>query len=110
MDITQFQIIKRDLRQLKTYIFDNTINEWTKVIVIYNMILFFNQVQIAYVLLDSLVRDTNTQFINQFKNVYLFFFLLCNIRNSYLYFIVNVSKINKELASNLYSNTKEYFF
>ena len=38
-DITKYQLIKRDIRELKSYLFtDNDINNWNKLIVIYNFI------------------------------------------------------------------------
>jgi hypothetical protein len=105
-----FQLIKRDIRTLKHYIIkDNDINDWNKIIIIYNFYLIFNHLYIAYYLIDHISKDNNNNFVVQFGNIYVFFFILCNLRNSYLYCILNISKIDKNLANSLYGNTKEYF-
>lgn len=102
-------LVKKDFKELKTYIFsENDINDWDKIIIIYNFYLFFSHLYIAYVLMDIISHD-NSSFKSQFINVYIFFFTLCNLKNSYAYFILNVSKINYNLANNLYKNTHEYF-
>jgi hypothetical protein len=104
-----FQLIRRDIRELKSYLFqDNDINDWDKIIVIYNFYLFYSHFYILYNLMNY-INHNNTNLLDQYKSIYLFFFILCNIRNSYLYFILNVSKINNNLANSLYNNTKKYF-
>lgn len=105
-----FQIIKRDIRALKHYIIkDNEINDWDKIIIVYNFYLIFNHLYIAYYLIDYISKDNSNNIGVQFGNIYVFFFILCNLRNSYLYCILNISKIDKNLADSLYANTKEYF-
>jgi hypothetical protein len=105
----ELALIKNDFRELRHFLFeDNNINDWDKIIVIYNMYLFFNHVYMLYYLLDNLMKDKSS-FTTQFKTIYLFFFLLCNLKNSYLYFILNVNKIDNKLAHSLYTNTKQYF-
>ena len=102
-------LIRNDFRELRSYIFnENDINNWDKIIILYNFYLFFNHVYILYILLDQ-IQKSKKSFIEQFNSIYLFFFILCNLRNSYLYFIYNVSKINKNLGDSMYHNTKEYF-
>jgi hypothetical protein len=112
MDIitsSNFQLIRSDFRELKVYIFkDDSINDWDKIILIYNFYLFVNHLYITYYLLDIITKD-KSDFIHQFKNIYLFFFILCNLKNSYLYFIFNVSKIDKNLANRLFLHSKDYF-
>jgi len=103
-------LIKRDFRELRSYVFgENDINDWDRLIIIYNLYLFFNHLYILYALIDYISKDKNQSFLNQFKNIYLFFFILCNVRTSYFYFIYNVAKINKNLSDSFYKNTKEYF-
>jgi len=103
-----FQLIKKDIKTLKNYIIkDNDINDWNKIIIIYNFYLIFNHLYIVYYLIDHISKDNNI--VIQFGNIYIFFFILCNLRNSYLYCILNISKIDKNLANSLYKNTKEYF-
>lgn len=105
----ELAVIKNDFRELRRFLFEpNEINDWDKIIVLYNIYLFFNHVYMLYYLLDTLMKD-NSSFTQQFKTIYLFFFLLCNLKNSYLYFILNVNRIDTKLADNLYNNTKQYF-
>jgi hypothetical protein len=107
---SNFQLIKRDFRTLKDFIFkDNNINDWDKIIIIYNLYLIFNHLYIAYYLIDYISKNNNNNIILQFRDVYIFFFILCNLKNSYLYCIFNISKIDKKLANSFYTNTKEYF-
>ncbi len=106
MDLT---VIQKDFKTLKGFIIeDNNVNDWDKIIVLYNIYLFFNHLQMLYYLMDYINRD-NLNITTQFKTIYLFFFLLCNLRNSYMYFIINVSKIDNNLSDSFYNNTKQYF-
>jgi hypothetical protein len=103
------ELIRRDVRSLKEYIIrDNHIHNWDKIIIIYNFYLLFHHMYIAYHLIDYISKD-NSHFLVQFRNIYIFFFILCNLKNSYLYLILNIYKIDKNLADSLYKNTKEYF-
>ena len=105
----ELSLIRKDFRDLKGYIVaDNDVNNWDKIIVLYKIYLFFNHLQMLYYLMDYIRKD-NISFIEQFKTVYLFFFLLCNLRNSYMYFILNVHKIDKKLGDSFYQNTNMYF-
>ena len=105
----ELSLIQKDFKELKGYIVaENDVNNWDKIIILYNIYLFFNHIQMLYYLMDYIRKD-NLNFVEQFKTIYLFFFLLCNLRNSYLYFILNVSKIDKELGNRFYENTKMYF-
>ena len=91
----EFVLIKRDFRDLKVHLFsNNNINDWNKILIIYNLYLFFNHLYISYNLINIISNDKNTEFIHQFKNIYIFFFILCNLKNSYGYFILNVHKID----------------
>ena len=104
-----FQLVKRDLRQLKSHIFNqNKINDWDKIIILYNFYLFFSHAYISYYLLD-IVTKKNNNIKEDFKSIFLFFFILCNLRTSYLYFILNIRKIDVNLSESLYKNTKQYF-
>ena len=107
--LANFQLIKRDVRALKKYIvYDDNINNWTKIIVIYNFYLFLNHLCGIFLLMNNLVKS-NGDFKDEYKKIFMFFFYLCNLKNSYLYFILNVSKIDNNLANSFYSNTKKYF-
>jgi len=102
----KFKLIKRDLRTLRTNLFDeNEINNWRKLIIIYSLYLLHLQIYLSYCIMQYCNNSSN----NNFKMVFLFFFLICNIRTSYMYSIVNVYKINQPLAHNLHTNLKEYF-
>ena len=70
--------------------------------------LFFSNLYIAYYLIDVLSKG-DQNFMVQFRNVYLFFFILCSVRTSYMYLIINISKIDAKLGMDIYNNTKEYF-
>jgi hypothetical protein len=114
MDIisdNKFQLIRQDVKILKKYLFnDNNINDWSKIIIIYNLYLFFNNLYICYLLIDYISNDTkNSSISKDFKNIYVFFFILCSLKSSYLYLIYNTSKIDLNLANSIYNNTKEYF-
>lgn len=105
-----FQLVRKDFRELKVHLFtENNINDWNKIIIIYNLYIFFNHLYILYNLIDIISKDNNTDFVHQFKNIYIFFFILCNVKNSYLYFILNTAKIDKKLANSFYKNTHQYF-
>ena len=104
-----FQLIKRDLRDLRSNLFGvNNINDWDKIIIIYNIFLIYNQMLITYTLLNALTNN-NATFSEQFRTIYLFFFILCSVKSSYLYFIYNVSKVDYELSMRMHSNFKNYF-
>jgi len=107
--MNNFQLIKRDIRAVKQYIFsDNDINNWHKIIILYNFYLIFNHLCIIFYLYDYILKY-NHNIIIEFRNIYIFFFMLCNLKRSYIYFISNIYKIDKQLAGSLYENTKEYF-
>ncbi len=102
-------LIQNDFKTLKGYIIaENDVNNWNKIIILYNIYIFFNHIQMLYYLLNH-IQNTKLSFIEQFKTVYLFFFLLCNLRTSYMYFIINVSKVDINLGNSFYNNTKQYF-
>ena len=106
----EFVLIKRDFRDLKIHLFsNNNINDWNKILIIYNLYLFFNHLYISYNLINIISNDNNTEFRHQFKNIYIFFFILCNLKNSYGYFILNVHKIDPKLANSFFKNTHHYF-
>jgi hypothetical protein len=100
-------LIKRDLRQVSKIIYeDNNINDWTKIIIAYNIYLIFSQTMLIIYYINYfniLINSTNN-----FKNIYMFFFLLCSLQNSYAYGILNIHKVNPELALNLHNNMKNY--
>jgi hypothetical protein len=105
-----FQLIKKDVKELKKYLFtENNINDWDKIIIIYNIYLFFSQLYILYTLIDIISKDNNDQFINQFKNIYIFFYILCCVKNLYATFIYNIAKIDLSLAQSFLKNTHKYF-
>jgi hypothetical protein len=107
---SNFQLIRTDFRVLKKDLFtENNINDWDKIIIIYNLYLFFNNLFILYSLINIISNDKSTKFVDQFKNIYLLFFIMCSIKNSYGYFILNVSKINPDLAYSFFKNSHKYF-
>ena len=110
VDYNNFQLIKRDFRVLKKDLFgENNINDWDKIIIIYTISIFLNNLYILYNLIDIISKDNNNNFYNQFKNIYFLFFIICSIKSSYGYFINNVIKINKNLGYSIFNNTHKYF-
>jgi hypothetical protein len=107
--MNKLQLIKANLKELKQYIVDeNELNNWDKIIIIYNFYIFFSNLYVAYYLINLLSKDNNNIVI-QFRNVYLFFYILCSIRTTYLYLIKNICKINIKLGISLYNNSCNYF-
>ena len=110
VDYNNFQLIKRDLRELRKNLFEeDKINEWDKIIIIYIISIFFNNLHILYNLIDIVSKDNNNNFQNQFKNIYILFIIILNIRSSYGYFINNIMKINPKLGMSIFNNTHKYF-
>jgi hypothetical protein len=105
----EFQLIKRDTRELQKILFtENDVNDWAKIIILYNMYLVYNQIILAYSLFDFLINDKSS-FEKQFTKIYAFFFLLCSIKTSYLYFIYNLSKTDYDLSMKMHNNLKNFF-
>lgn len=105
----KFQLIKRDVRILQKYISDNNdINNWRKIILIYNIYLLYNYLQINYYLINIL-SASNKPFKDEFKSIFLFFYMICSLNSTYSYFILNTSKIDYNLAMSFHNNLKEYF-
>ena len=105
----EFQLIKRDTRELQKILFtENDVNDWAKIIILYNMYLVYNQIILAYSLFNILVNDKSA-FEKQFTKIYAFFFLLCSIKTSYLYFIYNLSKTDYDLSMKMHNNLKNFF-
>ena len=99
MDFEKFSLIKRDARALKKVVFgENDINDWNKIIILYNLYLIVNFYQLNFYLVDFLSTNKNTTFKDDFKHLYLLFFFLCSLKASYGYLIVNVNKVDNGLA------------
>jgi hypothetical protein len=109
MDFEKFQLIKRDCRELRSLLFGyNIINDWQKLIVIYNIYLFISHIYVLYMFTDYFGHSTNS-FEDDFKKIFITFFVICNLQNTYRYFILNIAKLNYRLAKSMYNNTNEYF-
>jgi hypothetical protein len=109
MNFEKLNLIKRDSRELKAYLFDeNDINDWTKIIIIYNIYLFMVHYFIIYMFVDYFKYSQNS-FNEDYRKIFMMFFILCNLQNTYKYFILNVSKIDYKLGTRFYKNTNEYF-
>jgi hypothetical protein len=105
----KYQLIKRDTRELQKILFyENNINDWSKIIILYNMYLVYNQIRLAYLLFEIL-GNNKLPFEQEFIQIYAFFYLLCNIRTSYLYFIYNISKTDLDLSIRMHNNLKNFF-
>jgi len=99
-----FQIIRTDIKKVKKYILNNDINEYLKLNILYSICIFINNLYLLYYISNYISKD-NSDFITQIRNIYLFFFIICSLRSSYLYILYNISKIDKDLSNNLYKNT-----
>ena len=105
----KLQLVKQNVKDLQKYIFnDNDINNWRKIIIIYNIYLLYNYTRINYHLINVLI-NSNKDFKDEFKTLFFFFYFLCNLKTSYSYFILNTSKIDYNLAMRFHTNLKEYF-
>ena len=109
IDIQNFALLKRDVRALKAYLFtDNDINGWRKLIIIYNMYLLISHMYVLYKFAEYF-SYSDKSFSEDFKKVFMLFFVICNLQNTYRYGILNVSKIDPFLANDMYKHSKEYF-
>ena len=95
-------LVKRDLRQVSKIIYENNnVDNWTKIILVYNLYLVFSQILLVSYMINCLD-------INKFnlRTTYLLFFIMCNLQNAYGYGIKNIHKINPSLANSLHENLK----
>ena len=103
-------LLKNNFKRIKDIVFGiNDTNEWNKLIIIYNIILFFNHIYLFCIIIDNIRCNSKSNYLNEFINIYVIFFILCNIRTSYIYLIFNIYRIDKVCATNFYMNTKDYF-
>ena len=98
------QLIKRDSRELRKLIVENNngINDFDKQLLLFNILLVANQFNSIFRVLaysNIFYENKNKKFdIETFMVAYLFMGFL----NYYKYLILNVSKIDKNLANNLF--------
>ena len=60
LNIKEFQLIKKDLSVLRQDLFEeNGINDWDKIIIIYNFYMLINYVYYTYNLLGVLYKDNS---------------------------------------------------
>ena len=58
LNIQEFQLIKKDFSELRQDLFEeNGINDWDKIIIIYNFYLLMNYLYYTYSLLGTLYKD-----------------------------------------------------
>jgi hypothetical protein len=106
---SEFRLIKKDFSNLRKDLFEeNNINDWDKLIIIYNFYLLLNYVYFTYDLLNIVNKD-NADFRTQFLSLYLFFYCFTSMQSCYLYFIKNVCKINYKLGLEIHQNLKDFF-
>ena len=98
------QLIKSDSRELRKLIVENNngINDFDKQLLLFNILLVANQFNSIFRVLaysNIFYENKNKKFdIETFMVAYLFMGFL----NYYKYLILNVSKIDKNLANNLF--------
>ena len=110
IDIQKFIIIKRDVTDLRKLILDNNnVNEWNKMIILYTIFLMYQHVFATYTMMNKVMKYDEYNFKRDFKNLYMLFFFICNLRVAYLYMIKSVLKVDKGLGVRLHSTMGEYF-
>tara|TARA_A100001015_G_scaffold164322_1_gene182687 strand:+ start:1016 stop:1366 length:351 start_codon:yes stop_codon:yes gene_type:complete len=109
-ELQKYMLIKRDARELRQILFGiNDINDWNKLIILYTIFLMYQHFYLIYKFINKLNRPGPFNFQRDFKDVYIFFFFICNVRVIFLYMIKGICKVDKKLALSIHSNLKEYF-
>lgn len=110
-ELQKYLLIKRDVRDLRQIMFgnDNHIHDWDRIIIIYTIFLMYQHVFLLYNVMSKVVEHEDFNFKRDYKNLYLFYFFIINLRTSYLYMIKSVIKVDKDLAGRLHTNMGEYF-
>jgi len=109
-DFQKFMLIKQDVSDLRQIILgENNINEWNKLLIFYTIYLMYQHVFASYTMMQSVLKYDDFNFSRDFRNLYLFFFFICNLKTSYAYMIKTIFKVDKRLALSLHSNMGEYF-
>ncbi len=109
-DLQKYALIKKDVTDLRKIIIDeNHIHDWDKLLILYTVFLIYQHVFASYTMMQHVLKYEEFNFKRDFRNIYMFFFFVCNLRVSYLYMIKTVSKVDKRLAGSLHTNMGEYF-
>ena len=109
-DIQKYVLIKRNVTDLRKLIIDeNNIHDWDKMIILYTIFLMYQHVFATYTMMNKVMKHDEFNFKRDFKNLYMLFFFVCNLRVAYLYMIKSVLKVDKGLAGRLHSTMGEYF-
>ena len=64
---------------------------------------------LVYNLMNLINSNKDFDFRRDYFKLFMFVFLIANLRTSYLYMIKSVYGIDKKLAGNLHMNMGEYF-
>jgi hypothetical protein len=59
--------------------------------------------------MNTINRTKDFNFRRDYLSLFMFVFLIANLRTSYLYMIKSVYGVDKKLAGNLHMNMGEYF-
>ena len=110
-DIHKFMLIKRDVRELRQIIFGNDIHihDWDRILIVYSLFFMYQHMFLVYNLMNTINRNKDFDFNRDYLSLFMFVFLIANLRTSYLYMIKSVYSIDKKLAGNLHMNMGEYF-
>ena len=92
-------LIRRDIRAIKSYLFQpNSIHDWRKIILLYNIYLLYTHCHLLYCFYTMLHVHHNI------KCIFLFLYIFNSLRNYYICFIGNIAKIDYFLANRFYEN------
>ena len=95
-DLQKYALIKKDVTDLRKIIIDeNHIHDWDKLLILYTVFLIYQHVFASYTMMQHVLKYEEFNFKRDFRNIYMFFFFVCNLRVSYLYMIKTVSKVDK---------------
>ena len=91
-----FRLIKNDLTKIREcIIYNNDIDNWSKIAIVYNIFIFFQMSYLAFTFSNN--------------NPYYFLFSIVVIRSLYIQFILNILKIDKNIGISLFNLTKNFF-
>lgn len=109
-DVQKYILIKKDVNELRQLILgNNNIHEWNKIVILYTIFLVYQHVFAAHTKMKEVLRYQEFDFKRDFKDVYMFFFFICNLRVAYLYMIKSILRVDRKLAGSLHSYMGEYF-
>lgn len=109
-ELQKYILIKRDARELRKILFGiNDINDWNKLLILYTIFLMYQHMYLIYKRMEKMNKPGTFNFARDFKDLYIFFFFVVNLRSVYLYMVVNIARVDRKLAGSIHGNLKEFF-